>query len=203
MIESRQITLPNLFKNLAEFQCLKEAEIYSTDDGFFAAATTLADILERCGITSLPGRDGKELECRLFFDDWHLYSVGGGVCGLFKMREQEYDAKLGRNADGDTPGVTVSFIAFDENVLPDCLRDPSPQKKALLNEEINRVAARRGQRHNKVLKQYFIRTEAQGAYLIAALYTARIASLAQNGCLPVPERYAYEHQKRGLRGRVA
>ena len=29
---------------------------------------------------------------------------------LFKMREQEHDAKQGLYADGDTPGVAVPFI---------------------------------------------------------------------------------------------
>ena len=203
MIDSTQRNLPAIFKELTDLECLNETEIYSTTDGFFAVTATIADILDRCGITNLPGSQGKPLECKLFFDDWYLYSISNTVCSLFKMREQEYDAKQGRNADGDTPGVTVSFIAFDANALLDCLRDPTPQKRALLNEEINRVVARRGQRHNNALKEYFIRTEAQGAYLIAELYTQRIAFLTENGCLSVPERYAFAYQKRGLRSRVA
>jgi hypothetical protein len=69
--------------------------------------------------------------------------------------------------------------------------------------EINRVVAAGGQKHCEALKQYFVRTEAQGAYLIAKLYTGYIASLAKDGRLPVPERYVSDYRARGLRGRVA
>ena len=71
-----------------------------------------------------------------------------------------------------------------------------------LNEEINRVVAYSGQRHNEALKQYFIRAEAQGPYLIAKLYTGYIASLAENGYILVPERYACDYRKQGACGRV-
>ena len=145
------------------------------------------------------------MDCRLFFDDWYLYAVSDGVdCtySLFKMREQEYDAKLGLKADGDTPGVTLPFISMHTEILQDCLRDPTPENRIRLNEEINRVVAYRGQRHSEGLKRYFIRTEAQGSYLVAKLYTEYIASLAEHGWISVPERYEQEYKKRGLRGRV-
>ena len=202
MIDNTQENLPKIFEDMVELGCLSESETCTTADGFCAAKVTVADILARCGITTVPGSQGNTLECRLFFDDWYLYAVSGSVCSLFKMREQEYDAKLGRNADGDTPGVTVSFIALDTGVLLECLRNPIPENRKQINEEINRVAARKGQRHNEILKQYFIHTEAQGPYLIAKLYTGYIASLAQNGCISVPECYACTYQKRGFRGRV-
>ena len=185
--------------------CLGEAEIYTASDGFCAATATIADILAHRDITAVPGSRGNQLDCRLFFDDWYLYAVSDGVdCtySLFKMREQEYDAKLGRTADGDTPGVTVPFISMRTEILQECLQDPTPENRIRLNEEINRVVAYRGQRHNETLKQYFSRTEAQGPYLIAKLYTGYIASLAENGCISVPERYACDYRKQGARGRV-
>ena len=197
--------LPELFERLIELGCFSEAEIYTTSDGFYAATATIADILAHRGITTVPGSRGDRLDCRLFFDDWYLYAVSDGVnCAysLFKMREQEYDAKLGRNADGDTPGVTVPFISMQTEILQECLRDPTPENRIRLNEEINRVVAYGGQHHNEMLKRYFIRTEAQGPYLIAKLYTGYIASLAENGCIPVPERYVCDYRKQGARGRV-
>ena len=205
MINRIQTDLPDVFEQLIDLGCLDTSEIHSSSDGFCAAATALADILACRGITTVPGRQGDLLECRLFFDDWYLYAVSGETgytYSLFKMREQEYDAKFERNADGDTPGVTVSFIALQTNVLLDCLQEPTPQNRARLNEEINRVVAFAGQRHSEALKQYFIRTEAQGSYLIAKLYVESIASLAENGTLPVPTRYAADYQKHGANGRV-
>ena len=205
MIDNPKQNLPKIFKELMELGCLGERETCATADGFCVAMTTVADILARRGITTVPGSQGNTLECRLFFDDWYLYAVSGSTdctCSLFKMREQEYNAKLGQNADGDTPGVTVSFIALDASVLLDCLSNPTPERKKQINAEINRVVARKDQRHSEILKQYFIRPEAQGPYLIAKLYTGYIASLAQNGCISVPECYACTYQKRGFRGRV-
>lgn len=205
MTNRTQANLPEFFETLMGLGCLDESQIYCTPDGFCAAATAIADILARRNITTVPGSQGNPLECSLFFDDWHLYAVSNSAdytYSLFKMREQEYDAKFGRNADGDTPGVTISFIALQANVLLDCLKEPTLQNRQRLNEEINRVVAFAGQQHSDALKQYFIRTEAQGAYLIAKLYTEYISSLAENGTLPVPVRYAADYKKRGIRGRV-
>ena len=205
MIGRTQRNLPKLFGRLADLRCLSEDEICGTSDGFCASTATVAEILARRGITTAPDSQGELLACGLFFDDWYLYAVSDGVdCtySLFKMREQEYDAKLGRNADGDTPGVTLPFISMHTEILQDCLRDPTPENRIRLNEEINRVVAYRGQRHSEALKRYFIRTEAQGSYLVAKLYTEYIASLAEHGWISVPERYEQEYKKRGLRGRV-
>ena len=205
MIDRKQKNLPELFGWLMELGCFGEAEIYTTSDGFYAARTAIADILAHRDIATVPGRQGNQLDCRLFFDDWYLYAVSDGVdCtySLFKMREQEYDARLGRNADGDTPGVTIPFISMQTEILRACLQNPTPENRSRLNEEINRVVAYRGQRHNEMLKQYFIRTEAQGPYLIAKLYTGYIASLAEKGCILVPERYACDYRKQGAGGRV-
>ena len=205
MIDRVQTDLPEFFETLIGLGYLDESTIYIASDGFCAAATAIADILARRGITTVPGSQGNLLACRLFFDDWYLYATPDSTdytYSLFKMREQEYDAKFGRNADGDTPGVTISFIALQTNVLLDCLQDPTPQNRKRLNEEINRVVAFAGQRHSEALKQYFIRTKAQGAYLIAKLYTESISSLAEDRTLPVPECYAADYAKQGTNGRV-
>ena len=94
------------------------------------------------------------------------------------------------SADGDIPGVTISFISFACQVLLDCLCDPSDENRQKLNREINRVVARRGQRHHEALKRYFVNPESEGAYLVASVYTKHIAAFAKNGCLPVPDHYS-------------
>lgn len=142
-------------------------------------------------------------DCDKFFDDWYCYAVprqGGYVYSLFKLREQEFDAKNGLIADGDTPGVTVSFIAFDTEVLAQCLSEPTVANRKRLNQEINRVVAARGQRHDRTLKAYFLSPKAKGPYLIAELYVRHIASFAGDGCIDVPEHYAEIYRKSAAAG---
>lgn len=196
---------PDLFEELIRQGDLSETDVHCTEDGFYAVTRSVADILERRGITEVPGAQGGTLACRLFFDDWYLYAVRcseGFVYSLFKMREQEHDAELGLQADGDTPGVTVPFIEMRTEVLMTCLKKPDHENRRALNVEINRVVAYGGQNHSRVLKAYFLRSEAQASYLVAELYTGYIASLAIGGELPVPERYAAEYRKQGDCGRI-
>ena len=196
--------LPPFFQELASRGCLTEQDVQCTRDGFYAAGKSLADILIDQGITTFPNDRGQERECGKFFDDWYLYAVpsgGGFVYSLFKMREQEHNAENGEIADGDTPGVTVCFIALETGVLTACLSDPSPANRKALNREINRVVAARGQRHSQALKAYFARTQAEGAYLIAQWYVRFLASLAVDGILPVPAAYG-ELYRRNRAGRL-
>lgn len=184
---------PAFFQELASLGCLSEDAVRHTSDGFCAVTDSLADILTKMGITTFLNDQNQERECRNFYDDWYLYGVpwdGGYIYSLFKMREQEHDAEEGRIADGDTPGVTISFIAFQTDILKTCLEIPSPANRQVLNQEINRVVAKRGQRHYKGLKAYFVRPQSEGAYLIAQLYVSFLAGLSENGCLPVPIAYA-------------
>lgn len=186
--------LPPLFRALS----LPPEEIYHTADGFFASTRSLAQLLTSRGIDTFPNAQGEQRRCDLFFDDWYLYSIPAedGFCySLFKMREQEHNAERGEIGDGDTPGVTVCFIEFHTEMLKCCLENPSAENRSALNAEINRVVASRGQRHQKVLKAYFRRPEAQAPYLIAELYVHFIAGLAQEGFLPVPVAYARQYAK--------
>ena len=133
----------------------------------------------------------------MFFDDWYLYCIKQGereVYSLFKMREQEKDRSFTSVSDGDTPGVTVCFVSLDIQILCDCIRDPSAANRKALGVEINRVVASRKQSHHPALKQYFVRPEAKGSYLMAEAYVRFIASLASNGKLQVPDRYATIYQ---------
>ena len=195
--------VPPFFRELMRRGCLDAGEIRAASDGFYAAAKSLADILVGQGITTFLNDRDELRDCDKFFDDWYCYAVprqGGYVYSLFKLREQELDAKNGLIADGDTPGVTVSFIAFDTDVLAHCLSEPTMANRKRLNQEINRVVAARGQRHDKTLKAYFLSPKAEGPYLIAELYVRHIASFAGDGCIGVPEHYAEIYRKSAAAG---
>lgn len=185
--------MPPFFRELASLGCLTANNVQRTADGFHAVTKSIADILIGKGITTFPNFQGQERMCDKFFDDWYLYAVPGNgayVYSLFKMREQEYNAENGEIADGDTPGVTISFIGFDPAFLRKCIADPAPANRKALNREIDRVVAARGQTHHKALKAYFNRPQAEGPYLVAELYTAFLAGFARNGRIAVPKAYA-------------
>ena len=170
-----------------------------TGDGFWMSRKSIADILLEKDIRTFPNERGEMRECGLFFDDWHLYAIeaGGWIYSLVKLREQEHDKAEGRIGDGDTPGVTVSFIALRPEALTACLAEPTMENRRAMNREINRVVAARGQSHHPALKAYFEKTESMGAYLIAEEYVRKIASLAKNGRIPTPD--AYKKAKRSSR----
>ena len=201
-----KVSVPLPLRELVSMGCLPEDAMHHTSDGFWAVTTSIADMLARKRITTFQNDQNQSRRCRLFFDDWYLYVVtqnGDPVCSLFKMREEEHDAQKGLIADGDTPGVTVSFIAFDIEILKQCLLDPSDANRKALNEEINRVVAKRGQRHHRALKDYFIRPQAEGSYLIAELYVSFLAGLSRDGYLPVPREAAAQCRKKpGKQGRL-
>ena len=163
-----------------------------TQDGFAMDTSPLAEYLRRGGVLSLTGSDGREMPVERFYDDWYVYSVtrdGQTTYGLVKLREQEHDAQQGMYADGDEPGVTVSFVAFDVEKLSACLREPSQEKHSALAKEISRVVSEKGVKHDEQLKRYFADVHAQGAYCIAQQYIRHAASFAVNGRLEVPQRY--------------
>ena len=183
---------PTVFTQLQAEGCLQKGDILNTRDGFYLAYRSLAHMLSHKSILDLPGQEGRRLLCVRFFDDWFLYAVPEGdgyVYSLLKLREQEHDMGGDTPADGDTPGVTVSFISFGCHILLDCLRDPSEENRKKLNAEIDRVVVRRGQRHHDALKRYFADPGSDGPYLVASVYTKHIAALAEAGSLPVPDHY--------------
>ena len=182
-------SLPSVFQQLIRLGCLTPGELAFTDDGFVAGLRSLGDIMTARSITTWPGDRDEARSVLLFFDDWYLYTVpgeNGPVCSLLKMREQEYDAVNGLTADGDTPGVTIAFIAFDTASLINALEDPSFDKVKALTREISRTVSAEGQTHHPDLKAYFCRVEAQGPYLAAELYVRFLAGLSVRGALPVP-----------------
>ena len=176
--------LPSVFEKLG-------LPAVHTGDGFWMSRKSVADILLEKNIRTFPNDQGELRECGLFFDDWHLYAIEDGtwIYSLVKLREQERDREEGRIGDGDTPGVTVSFIAFRPEILMQCLESPTMENRRAMNREINRVVSVKGQSHHPALKAYLEKTESLGAYLIAEEYVRKIASLAVSGQIPTPDAY--------------
>ena len=190
MIEQKQA--PEVFEQLEAGGYIQPTDVRKTRDGFYVIYKSLSGILAEKGILDFPDSEGNRLACDKFFDDWFLYAVESGcdcVYGLLKMREQEFDMNGESPADGDTPGVTVSFVSFECGALLDCLAEPTDENRQRLDSEINRVVALRGERHHNELKKYFVNPKSDGAYLIANKYENRIADLSQNGYVNTSERY--------------
>lgn len=181
-----------------QFRALSLPAVH-TNDGFWMSRKSVADILLEKDIRTFPNDQGQPRECGLFFDDWHLYAIedGGWIYSLVKLREQEHDKEEGRIGDGDTPGVTVSFISFRPEILIQCLAEPTMENRRAMNREINRVVSVKGQSHHPALKAYFEKTESLGSYLIAEEYVRKIASLAESGRIPTPD--VYQKAKKGSR----
>ena len=183
---------PRVFERLLSDMCIAFSDILKTSDGFFLVNKSVADILSSKGVLDFPDASGERLACSKFFDDWFLYAVSNDTdytYSLLKLREQEHDTEDGSPADGDTPGVTISFVSFDAERLLDCLADPADENRRKLNTEINRVAAQKRQRHHKALKRYFTNAGSEGAYLVAGVYVIYVASFSQSGYLEAPEHY--------------
>lgn len=184
--------VPSVFLQLRSDENIYGTDIVNTQDGFWMVYKSLSEILAKKGILDFPDANGARLACNKFFDDWFLYAVPSEndyVYGLLKLREQEYDADGDSPADGDTPGVTISFIPFSCETLLGCLAVPTDENRQRLDCEIDRVVARRGQRHHKDLKRYFFNPKSEGAYLVADRYAEYITSCAENGVLETPEHY--------------
>ena len=192
---------PTVFCLLLADMSIEDSEIIGTSDGFFAVNKSIANILASKDVFDFPDSNGERIACSRFFDDWFLYAVPGEkdyTYSLLKLREQEHDKEDAAPADGDTPGVTISFISFNAERLLDCLTEPTDENRRKLNTEINRVVAYKGQRHHKALKKYFKNPQSQGAYLVADIYAKTIASFSEGGRLEVPELYKEIAQQSSL-----
>jgi hypothetical protein len=194
--------VPSVFLQLRSNENIYETDLANTQDGFWMVRKSLSEILAQKGIIDFPDENGTRLACDKFYDDWFLYAVQSEsdyVYSLLKLREQEHDSEGDSPADGDTPGVTVSFIAFSCEALLGCLAAPTDENRQILDCEIDRVVARRGQLHHDDLKRYFIDPKSEGTYLVADLYVKYIASFAENGVLDVPEHYREISKNRNTR----
>ena len=124
-------THPKVFQQLQTEGYLKASDMVSTQDGFYLAYKSLSAILSQKEIFDFPDSGGERLQCSQFFDDWFLYAVPDETdytYSLLKLREQEHDTEDNAPADGDTPGVTISFISFDCEKLLTCLKDATDER---------------------------------------------------------------------------
>ena len=198
--------IPAFFKWLDDQKMISKDHLISSNDGFFMITESISSILISEGIETFPDREDRILECRNYFDDWFLFAVPSRedyVYGLLKMREQEHDLERGIQADGDTPGVTISFIAFDTGIFKSCLENHSAENRKKMGMEINRVVAYPKQNHHPALKEYFIRSQAEAPYLIAETYVNHIASFSTAGTLNVPNAYKEIYLKRSTSTKYA
>ena len=198
--------MPSFFQYFSDKKLINSDHVLSTKDGFYMIGRSISSILISKGIETFPDREGRILECRNYFDDWYLFAVQSRedyVYGLLKMREQEHDLEQGMKADGDTPGVTISFISISTDILKSCLENPSAENRKKMGMEINRVVAYPKQSHHPALKAYFIRPQAEAPYLIAGTYVKHIASFSTAGTLHVPKAYKEIYQKRRASAKYA
>ena len=198
--------IPSVFRYLLNAQLIREENVLFTKDGFYMIYKSVSSILISKGIETFPDREDRILECRNFFDDWFLFAIPDHVdyvYGLLKMREQEHDLEQGMKADGDTPGVTISFISISTDILKSCLENPSAENRKKMGMEINRVVAYPKQSHHPALKEYFIRPQAEAPYLITETYVNHIASFNTAGTLNVPNAYKEIYLKRSTSTKYA
>ncbi len=204
ILDSLDHGFPSFFQYLSDKKLINSDHVLFTKDGFYMINMSISSILISKGIETFPDRENRILECRNYFDDWFLFAVPGKTeyeYGLLKMREQEHDLERGIQADGDTPGVTISFITFDAGILKSCLENPSAENRKKMGMEINRVVAYPKQNHHPALKEYFIRPQAEAPYLIAETYVYHIASFSTAGILNVPKAYKEIYQKKVASGK--
>lgn len=200
------IQIPVFFQWLKDNQLISSNQILHSGDGFCMICKSVSSILHEKGIDTFPDREDRICECRNFFDDWFLFALQDApepVCGLLKMREQEHDQELELRADGDTPGVTISFVSFRTDVMKACLENSASENRKNLGIEINRAVAYPKQQHHPSLKAYFLRPQAEAPYLIAETYVNHIASFSCAGTLYVPNAYKTICLKRKTSGKYA
>lgn len=184
---SYSLKISRAFSDLLNNNLVGVNDELSTSDNFYICLKSLSNLLIQAGITNLYTDDGSSILVSGYFDDWYLYAIRNGTTytyGLFKMREQESDVY-----DNNDPGITISFISFNNSVLVNCIIDSSTANRKLLYNEIDRVVHQTGQNHNTNIRNYFINPASQASYEISELYVNHLASFTQNGYITAPTNY--------------
>lgn len=153
-------------------------------DGFLLCEQSLADLLLEMGIADTGISTKNTHDVSSYYDDWYLFRVNG-ESGLVKLREQEHDYVPGF-ADRDTPGVTVSFVAFPEETLWTLADGNAPEKLKAFVAAFRAATDLGGQKHSVILQQYFSDPRAEAPYLIADRYIQILLKDYHNG-LPYPD----------------
>ena len=195
-----QIDTPNMpafFTEMINRGFATSTDIVSTNDGFFLLTKPLSNIFKYSGINSLYSKSDFSESDNVdnYYDDWYFYCVyseGGYTYSLCKMREQEHEHDNGVvNADGDTPGVAISFIDLDVGIFEKCINNKNNNKYNYdLKIHIDNVIAYKSRKHHNVLRKYFSDASSNGAYLIAESYAKIIVNICyKNGYIEVPNAF--------------
>lgn len=190
------VELPSLFNTLLNEGSIAPDKLSATDDGLFISTASLASILSSNGITYLPENgDASELwYVHSYYDDWYFLAVVDGThvsYGLYKMREQEADyvdanGDGNTDADGDAPGVTISFIGLNTSVLITCFNNPSVANRYSLLQALKLVTGPDISEHDPIISNYFADTTSDGPYLIAEKYISFLMSTTSTNVLNAP-----------------
>lgn len=201
------VSVPEMFRHFVEDGIMDRSSIKGTNDGFCLITTSLATLLMENGVESL-AKDSQGDDVRTvqtFYDDWYVFAVTGGAevkYGLYKMREQEDehendDEYYTADADGDNPGVAISFVALSKSLLETCLTTPTKENQYELLQNLNRVTNPEDfvqdvfyeEIHDDTITAYFADVSSKAAYLIAEEYVKFIAKQSENGVLAIPTRF--------------
>ena len=169
------VGFPDMFENFINTNNITADNLDLTDDGLFLTTTPISTILLNNGINYLPDGDTSPLDVNKYYDDWYVYAVKDGSnvkYGLYKMREEENDQNPDgddtTDADADDPGVTISFVAFDGDLLAGCcLYYEMDEKKYELYQALTKSIGPDEYFHSDILAGYFADASSDGAYLIA------------------------------------
>ena len=180
---------PNVFKTLINSYMVDVSDIKSTSDNLYICTKSLADILLSSGINYLyeSEDDNEGVLVSGYYDDWYLLAVPSSSdysYGLYKMREQENDSY-----DNNDPGVTISFVSLDTDLLLTCINSSTAANKIALFNDLYRVTTQPMPEYDDDLQEYFGNTASKGAYLIAEEYIMFIASFANGGYIDLPNNY--------------
>jgi len=184
--------MPDLFQLFIDHEMALPTEVERTDDGFFLLMRPLSSLLAQAGIVDIhtkidaTGPDAYGVDA--FYDDWYLMAVGslsgftGYKYGLVKMRELEYDyvpPEPGKKAvsDQDEPGVSISFVALEDNLLISLLHIQTTFNNYQFYLNLVSVTGPGvgAYRHDADILMYFQRTDSKAPYLIADLFVEKIA----------------------------
>lgn len=175
-------------------------QVKHTEDNFFTITKSIADILLEKNVYVLYDMYNEPYNVVNYFDDWFIYAVPDNyyendyVYGLYKLREQEsdhidMDGDDDLDGDNDDPGVTISLIMFDIELLNNLLNSNTNDNSVSLYNEIDRVVYKLGQTASPFLKDYFANPAAKAPYYIAELYVKHVLQTATNSKINVPSKF--------------
>ncbi len=173
------ITYSATIQYLLDHELISASEVRSYEDtlaSFRLVTVSVADLLKRGSIDTLPDDEGQSVSVEVY-RDWYLYTAED-YCSLFYMKTGQ-----------ESTGVGVSFVILDAESLKACLSGADGALAALNRALADVTNPQSEQKHSPVLTGYFKQAMASGAYGIAEAYVEKIAAAGDNGVIPVPHHY--------------